>query len=262
MESHNNHGGVAEIKRYLPVLSIVGLLFLTLAVRSLAAPPVRAQNPQQVITVTQTAALPIPATATEPPAAQQRVPDQPTAAPVAQPTLFNSYGGGPGMGMRGEAMGSSKMRGRDEKHGGRQSRKGMANNPGQNAAAVMSMMNDPLALLLGTTPQDVYWQVASGKSLAQLAAEKGISQQQLKDVILNGGSIWADPMLSVIYGHYLTSYELTGKHIQVACSQCHRNNAYENTPSACNDCHARDDVHQGKLGTDCAACHTTATWER
>lgn len=253
------------MRRFLPVLGLIGLLMFTLAVRAYAAQPVKAPNPQQVKTSTLTAT---PSTQGQwTPTAQPPMQRTSTTMPQPQPTLMNSLPYGPKMGMGSGTMGNGKMGGMMDMKGGKRWRMGMNLGQGSNSGSetpVMNapMMNDPVAMLLGMNLQDLYSQLASGKSLAQIADEKGVTQQQLKDTIMAGGSIWNDPIMSVIYGHSLTGYELTGKHIQVPCNQCHLNNDYENTPTTCNDCHAKDDVHQGQLGTDCAACHTTAAWKR
>lgn len=76
-----------------------------------------------------------------------------------------------------------------------------------------------------------------------------------------------------LFDHKHTKYPLTGKHRQVQCSKCHpvlRDAAatrkedktyvkYADIASqTCGSCHK--DVHQGKLGTDCAKCHQTTGW--
>ncbi|HUJ58628.1 MAG TPA: hypothetical protein VLX92_09050 [Kofleriaceae bacterium] len=55
-----------------------------------------------------------------------------------------------------------------------------------------------------------------------------------------------------------TKWPLKGKHAQIkTCESCHPSRAYHGTPTACGDgaCHAKDDVHQGKLGRACERCH-------
>ena len=62
----------------------------------------------------------------------------------------------------------------------------------------------------------------------------------------------------------MTRFDLTGKHIEVACEECHIERQYTNTPMECVDCHTEDgaDVlaHRGQLSNDCAACHKTDGW--
>jgi len=66
-----------------------------------------------------------------------------------------------------------------------------------------------------------------------------------------------------LYAHY----PLTGGHATVACAQCHTNNNYTSTPTACYACHQADFTGTtnpnhvaGGFPTDCTLCHTTANW--
>ncbi|MEO1203389.1 MAG: cytochrome c3 family protein [Pseudomonadota bacterium] len=63
-----------------------------------------------------------------------------------------------------------------------------------------------------------------------------------------------------VFDHASVGYALTGRHADVACGDCHRDNQFSATPRSCNSCHAIDDVHSGDNGTACADCHTTSTW--
>jgi hypothetical protein len=73
------------------------------------------------------------------------------------------------------------------------------------------------------------------------------------------------------FDHARTSWPLTGRHAAVGCDRCH--SARRPDPKApgatfpvfrvtagrqCASCH--QDTHQGRLGTSCATCHTTASW--
>lgn len=59
-----------------------------------------------------------------------------------------------------------------------------------------------------------------------------------------------------------TKYALRGKHRTTKCESCHVGNPYkEKTPTACNDCHKKDDKHKGSLGTSCESCHNERTWK-
>ncbi len=66
-----------------------------------------------------------------------------------------------------------------------------------------------------------------------------------------------------LYAHY----PLTGMHATLSCAQCHTNNSYVNTPSACYSCHKADFVGTNNpnhvssgFPTDCSVCHTTSGW--
>lgn len=66
----------------------------------------------------------------------------------------------------------------------------------------------------------------------------------------------------VRFDHAETGYALEGAHRQdVACASCHPDQRYADTPRECNACHALNDVHAGRNGKDCAACHTVRKWD-
>lgn len=59
-----------------------------------------------------------------------------------------------------------------------------------------------------------------------------------------------------------TGFALTGKHLKVPCSDCHKvplKEARSDNPRQCIACHKEDDVHRGRR-PDCARCHTTNRW--
>ena len=60
--------------------------------------------------------------------------------------------------------------------------------------------------------------------------------------------------------HGRTSFPLTGLHSGVACALCHVNDQWTGLGTTCVACHAGDDAHQGRFGTDCGACHNTGGW--
>ncbi len=66
------------------------------------------------------------------------------------------------------------------------------------------------------------------------------------------------------FNHNGVPYQLIGKHAQVACGQCHVNARsivdLKSTPQDCASCHARDDKHTGRFGTNCGGCHTSNGW--
>jgi hypothetical protein len=64
------------------------------------------------------------------------------------------------------------------------------------------------------------------------------------------------------FDHAFTDFPLAGAHAAVACDDCHsEQRVYRDTPSNCFACHRQDDAHAGRLGEDCAACHTENKWQ-
>ena len=76
--------------------------------------------------------------------------------------------------------------------------------------------------------------------------------------------------------HSATGYVLDGKHQGVSCRACHNlqhiatpqrallaskdlNRTWMGLTPSCATCH--EDAHQGRLGTNCAQCHSTADWK-
>ena len=64
------------------------------------------------------------------------------------------------------------------------------------------------------------------------------------------------------FDHDKTKYPLTGAHQKADCNGCHVAARYKGTPQDCVSCHAIDDAHAGRFGTDCAECHKTDAWRR
>jgi nitrate/TMAO reductase-like tetraheme cytochrome c subunit len=54
-------------------------------------------------------------------------------------------------------------------------------------------------------------------------------------------------------------YELTGKHSDVSCSDCHIDR-YEGTSTVCEDCHSAPVDHALNIDKTCELCHTTEGW--
>lgn len=63
------------------------------------------------------------------------------------------------------------------------------------------------------------------------------------------------------YDHARTKFPLLGKHEKVACLNCHLGEVYKGLSAACNDCHAIQDVHEGRFGDKCETCHRETGWE-
>jgi hypothetical protein len=66
------------------------------------------------------------------------------------------------------------------------------------------------------------------------------------------------------FDHNQVTFQLSGKHAQAECSQCHVNAtslvALKITPQDCISCHTQQDAHQRRLGADCGACHAPVGW--
>lgn len=61
------------------------------------------------------------------------------------------------------------------------------------------------------------------------------------------------------FDHGLTRFPLLGLHAVTSCVECHGGGRYRDAETGCSTCHA-DDAHQGRLGADCARCHTPNGW--
>jgi len=70
------------------------------------------------------------------------------------------------------------------------------------------------------------------------------------------------------FDHQRTRYPLTGGHRDVDCLRCHETLRQSDPPTRryagiafgrCTDCHR--DEHEGRMGSECNRCHTTAGWK-
>jgi hypothetical protein len=68
---------------------------------------------------------------------------------------------------------------------------------------------------------------------------------------------WTD---EVRFDHDLTRFPLLGRHAEIICEDCHATPAFHDAEEQCIECHAEDDVHAARLGSDCALCHTPIDW--
>jgi hypothetical protein len=73
---------------------------------------------------------------------------------------------------------------------------------------------------------------------------------------------WKD----TFFDHDKTKFPLKDKHAdpKVKCEDCHANNHYKHTPTACVECHQKDDDkkgHKGNYGKKCEACHVEKGWK-
>ena len=63
------------------------------------------------------------------------------------------------------------------------------------------------------------------------------------------------------FDHAQTEFPLRDAHKTVSCVSCHQaGKKYRDAPTACVACHKSVEPHQGQLGNDCAACHSSSTW--
>jgi hypothetical protein len=66
------------------------------------------------------------------------------------------------------------------------------------------------------------------------------------------------------FDHEGTKFPLTGKHTDVKCTDCHKDNVYKDTPRNCYACHRKVDEqkgHKGQYGEKCDTCHGTKAWK-
>jgi len=64
----------------------------------------------------------------------------------------------------------------------------------------------------------------------------------------------------VVFEHDITAFPLIGIHATTPCEQCHLSATYKDTTAQCADCHADDDPHEDRLGSDCETCHNPNDW--
>ncbi|MEK6750332.1 MAG: cytochrome c3 family protein [Pseudomonadota bacterium] len=63
------------------------------------------------------------------------------------------------------------------------------------------------------------------------------------------------------FDHDKSDFPLRGTHERVVCNECHKaGQLYRKAQSVCGECHKNDDAHNGRLGKDCAQCHTQLVW--
>lgn len=66
------------------------------------------------------------------------------------------------------------------------------------------------------------------------------------------------------FNHQQTAFPLVGGHTGIACTDCHLDahsaEDLQFTPATCVACHQGEDIHEGRLGEDCASCHSQDSW--
>lgn len=64
------------------------------------------------------------------------------------------------------------------------------------------------------------------------------------------------------FDHRHTDFALRGAHRLLSCRNCHAaDEKYRDAPASCKSCHGEQEPHKGKLGDDCASCHTQKRWQ-
>jgi hypothetical protein len=62
------------------------------------------------------------------------------------------------------------------------------------------------------------------------------------------------------FDHNKSNFPLTGRHVGLACEQCHSSGTFAGLSTACITCHSDPGYHAGLFGTNCVQCHTTQNW--
>lgn len=65
------------------------------------------------------------------------------------------------------------------------------------------------------------------------------------------------------FDHKATDFSLLGAHASARCGACHMaGKKYRDAPTACVECHRKQDPHKGHLGDKCGDCHKTVSWRQ
>ncbi len=64
----------------------------------------------------------------------------------------------------------------------------------------------------------------------------------------------------LFFEHDISHFPLIGIHSVTACESCHINGEYKQTKTECLACHAKDDIHDKRMGEDCGTCHNPNDW--
>ncbi|RMF46089.1 MAG: hypothetical protein D6755_07090 [Anaerolineae bacterium] len=55
-------------------------------------------------------------------------------------------------------------------------------------------------------------------------------------------------------------FVLDGRHADIQCQACHKDQTFRGTPSECVQCHQEPEIHRGSFGLHCQSCHTSKAW--
>lgn len=64
----------------------------------------------------------------------------------------------------------------------------------------------------------------------------------------------------VFFDHGLTLFPLLGKHVEVACDDCHESHVFRDADTECESCHREEDPHNDRYVEACALCHSPVDW--
>lgn len=62
------------------------------------------------------------------------------------------------------------------------------------------------------------------------------------------------------FDHRQARFALLGRHLAVACKDCHATPRYRDAARDCYSCHKKDDRHKLKFGVACESCHNARAW--
>lgn len=62
------------------------------------------------------------------------------------------------------------------------------------------------------------------------------------------------------FDHNRSNFPLTGRHVGLACEQCHSTGQFAGLSTTCASCHGDPVYHAGMFGFNCVSCHTTQNW--
>lgn len=70
-------------------------------------------------------------------------------------------------------------------------------------------------------------------------------------------------LVPALFEHGHTDFPLEGAHRGLTCDGCHaKGKPFRDTPSACVDCHKKDDIHKDQMGKQCQDCHSAEVWRQ
>lgn len=62
------------------------------------------------------------------------------------------------------------------------------------------------------------------------------------------------------FDHRHARFALVGRHLGVACKDCHPSPRFRDAARDCVSCHRKDDTHREAFGTACESCHNARAW--